>query len=124
MADPRYFKLRDDIGVEPDFVTDTKTGEPVENPKAGELSPLRSENITLAVPTMVDDQVVSVVETVTLEPIPGTRILKIDDPLIANAVAELGKYDEVEPPSKSDLSAARHETEAGRQRATKSEGEE
>lgn len=116
MPNARYFRLRDDIGIEPPYLIDPATGDPVANPRAGELQPLQHETLSLGIPTMVDDELVNIAQPVTIPAIPGTRILKIDDPLVANGVAALGKYDEIDAPTKRDLDKARKETEPARER--------
>lgn len=121
MTQARYFELLDHIGVEPDYITDPKTGEPVANKAAGELQPLQHETVNVSVPTMVGNELIPVAQGVTVNAIPGTRILKIEDPLIANVIGDLGKYREIDPPDQGDLKKSRKETEAARQDPEKKE---
>lgn len=121
MTDTRYFELLDHIGLEPDYITDPKTGDPVPNKAAGELQPLKHETVNVATPTMVGKEILPVARTVTVEAIPGTRILKIDDPFVANVIADLGKYREIDPPDQGDLKKSRKDTEAARQDPSKKE---
>ena len=98
MADARYFELNDDVGLDHE----------------GNPQPLVETGLTIARPTMVGGEVVDAVESVPLTPIPGTRILKIEDPVVANAMSTHPLYHETEAPSKKDLDAARKTTEAAR----------
>lgn len=98
MAEARYFELNDDVGIDHE----------------GNPEPLVEVGLTVARPAMVDGAVVDAVESVQLKPIPGTRILKVEDVVVANAMASHPLYHETEAPSKKDLDAARKTTEAAR----------
>lgn len=115
MADARYFELNDDIGLAPSHLTDTETGQPVENPAAGTPEPLVHFSLTIGVPTMVGADLIQVPETVTLDPIAGTRMLKIEDALVANAMQAHPLFHEVDPPTRKGLTSARKDTEDARQ---------
>lgn len=124
----RYFELNDNVGVEPDYITDPKTGEPVANKAAGELQPAQGWGMNIGVerPTQVGGKIEMVAYgySVTIEPIPGTRIYKIDDAEVAMAVAgQTGICHEIDPPSQPDLKEARKDTEAARQPPSKKEKE-
>lgn len=100
----RYFKLSEDVGIEPDYLTDPKTGEPVENPRAGELGPLIEVKITVPTPAMAGDEPIVVPQDITLpDPRYGViadaeaRVLKIHDPIVAEQFATHDLYREVEP---------------------------
>lgn len=113
----RYFKLSEDVGVEPPYLTDEKTGEPVENPRAGELQPLIEVKTTIGKPIMAGNEVIDIAQDVTLpDPRFGViadadeRVLKIHDPVVAAAFADHPYYREVEPlKSKSKKSSAEKE---------------
>jgi hypothetical protein len=109
----RYFKLKDHIGVEPDLIEED--GQPVENPKAGELQPLVEVGLKVEVPTIVQGKVASATDSVTLKPIPGTRILKVNKAAHANGLLQSGNWDEVDPPDEKALKDARGETAASRE---------
>lgn len=118
MSDARYFELLDHIGVEPAKLIDPQTGDPVDNPMAGELQPAQAWGFFYAQPTVDDDgQVVAAAQRAELTPIPGTRIFKVDDPLIANVAAQATEVvREIDAPSKKQLDTARKTTEAARER--------
>lgn len=111
-ADARYFELNDDVGLAPTHII--KNGEEVENPAAGTPEPLAKVTLQVGVPTMVDKELVQVAQTVKLDPIPGTRILKIEDPLVASAMSGHPLYHEIDAPSKKTLDTARSTTEDAR----------
>lgn len=122
MPNARYFELLPHVGIEPPKLVNDQ-GEPVDNPKAGELQPLQPSTLTLGVPTKVkttapgEPDVLIAQQTVTITPIPGTRITKVDDMLVANALAEHPCFTEIDAPKQKDLAAARKDTEAARERA-------
>lgn len=101
--DKRYFRLFDHIGVEPPYVTDPKTGQPVENEKAGELQPLREFGLAIQIPTMVGGEIVPVNETLTVYPDgdPLDRTIATDEPLVANVLQAHDLFYEVDPPKRS-----------------------
>lgn len=118
----RYFRLADHIGVEPSYTTDPETGEPVENPKKGELQPLVVQKLTLGVPVMRGDEVITDVQAVEIQPYDAEkRILAVKDPLVANAVAGLGTYEEIDPPKGGRRQASRLAADTGEQGTTVSE---
>lgn len=113
MPDPRYFELNDDVGLAPPYLTGSD-GQPVENPAAGSPEPLQHVSLVVGVPTMVDGELVDVAQTVELKPIAGTRIVKVDDALVANAMGAHPHFHETDAPSQKDLKAARTTTEDAR----------
>lgn len=113
MPESRYYELNDDVGLAPDFITG-KDGKPVKNPAAGSPEPLQTVALQVGVPTMVGKDLVQVPQTVELTPIPGTRILKVDDPLVASVMSSHPLYHEIDAPSKKDLAGARSTTEDAR----------
>lgn len=92
----RYFKLNDDVGVEPG---------------TGELQPMVEVGLPIAVPTIdeASGELVEVAHKVTLKPIPGTRVVKVDQPAIANGLLASGQYTEIDPPNEAALKALRGE---------------
>lgn len=113
-ADARYFELNDDVGIEPELIPDGDGGSK-KNPKAGELQPIQEVGVVAAVPRMEGKELVEDVVRVTVKAIPGTRILKVDEPAIAQAIQESGQYHEIEAPSEKDLKSARKDTESARE---------
>jgi hypothetical protein len=113
MPDSRYFELAPHIGLAPNFLTG-KDGQPVENPAAGSPEPLVEERLTIGVPTMVGKDVIQVPQSVTLKAIPGTRILKVDDPLAASALAGHPNYHRDRRAHQEVLAGARSTTEDAR----------
>lgn len=116
MPESRYFALNDDVGVAPTHLTGPD-GLPVDNPEAGQLEPAREMALTIGVPTQVGRDIISIPQAVTLEPIAGTRVFKIDDPLVANVLGDHPHLHEVDPPDRSDLKAERDKTAAAREAA-------
>lgn len=112
MSDARYFELNDDVGLAPSHIV--KNGQEVENPAAGTPEPISEVSLTVGVPTMVDGELLPIAQTVTLKPIPGTRILKVEDALVANAMGSHPLLHEIDAPSKKDLAGARTTTEDAR----------
>lgn len=96
--DARYFELLPELGVH------HETGEP---------EPIREVGVTAAVPRIVKGELVQDVERHVLKPIAGTRILKVTDLAIADALAQSGQYREVEAPDEKALQKARKDTETG-----------
>lgn len=112
----RYFKVPDHVGLDAD----------------GNPEPAHEIGLGMQVTDveMVDDplnpgrQIVTEVvrpETVTLKPIPGTRLFKVAEPLVAEALAvyaaSTGIVEEVEPPTKRDLDKDRKATQDAREHA-------
>lgn len=113
MPDSRYFELNDDVGLAPAHLTGSD-GQPVENPAAGSPEPLQQVSLVVGVPTMVGGDLVDVAQTVELKPIAGTRILKVDDALVASAMGGHPHFHEIDAPSQKDLKGARSTTEDAR----------
>lgn len=114
MPDSRYFELNDDVGLAPPFLTG-KDGKPVENPAAGSPEPVQNVSLVVGVPTQTPSgEIIDVATSVELKAIPGTRILKIDDVLVASAMGGHPHFHEVDAPSKQDLAGARSTTEDAR----------
>jgi enoyl-CoA hydratase/carnithine racemase len=82
----RYFKLKDHVGVDAE----------------GNLEPIHEIGLSANVPTIVgegkDQEIVAVAKRVVVKPLPGTRIVKTDDPIVADTVLQSGMFDEVDPP--------------------------
>lgn len=98
MSDDRYLKLKDHIGL---------------HHETGELDPIREVGVAVAVPTIEGDEIVEVSHRVTLHPIPGTRVLKVENPQVANALLASGQYDEIDPPNEAGLKKLRGEIGSG-----------
>lgn len=113
MPDSRYFELNEDVGLAPKYLTGSD-GEPVENPAAGSPEPLQTVSLVVGVPTQVGNDIVDVATSKELKPIAGTRIVKIDDPLIASAMGGHPHFHEIDAPKKKDLAGARSTTEDAR----------
>src|SRR4051794_21298768 len=94
----RHLRLLDHIGVD----------------EAGNPEPIHEVGLAVLVPTMKDGQIVDVAERVTLRPAPGTRVLKTDDPRVADALLQSGQYEEIDAPSQRQLAKERAETEDAR----------
>lgn len=97
----RYFQLLDTIGLNAE-----------QNPE-----PIHEIGIALAVPTVQGGDIVDVPQRVTLKPIPGTRTVKVDDPLVAAALATCGQYEEVDAPRRTDIASERKVTQDAREQA-------
>lgn len=102
----RYFKLAEDIGLEPAVMPDPKNpGEFIPHPRAGEPGPLVAFKITIAKPAMAGKEVIDVAQELDL-PDPryaviadkDERVFKVHDPIVANAFAEHSAWREQEPP--------------------------
>lgn len=113
---PIYFELNDDQGIEHSHLRNPVTGEEFENPRAGELAPLNNIGFQISVerPVMRDDSGVDVITTtarVAIVPaerldeklhariLPGTRIVEVAHPAVANALIETGHYHRIDPPA-------------------------
>lgn len=101
MPDTAYFTLADDVGLDPD----------------GNPEPLVEIGVTIAVPNMVAGEIVDRAERVTLKPIAGTRIVKIDDQLIASALRNVPSLVETDPPKQRDLAVSRDAVADAREHA-------
>jgi hypothetical protein len=66
-------------------------------------------------PTMKDGEIVDVSERITLNAAPGTRVVKTDDPRVAEALLASGQYEEIDAPSKRDLAKERAATQDARE---------
>lgn len=97
----RYFELDEAIGLDPD----------------GNPEPIHEVGLAVNIPTVKDGEIVAVASRVTVNAIPGTRILKVDDPIVAGALAGSGQYREVDPPKKADLDRQRKDTTDAREAA-------
>lgn len=105
MGYERYFELNEDVGVEPDFLTDPETGEPVENPRAGELQPINDVGVAAAVPRMIGGELTQDVVRISVQD-DGKELEKVSDrvvvarhPAVAQGLVESGQYHEVDPPA-------------------------
>lgn len=113
MPNSRYFELNEDIGLAPTHLAGSD-GQPVENPAAGSPEPLQAVSLVVGVPTMVDGDLVDIATSVELKPIAGTRLVKVDDPLVASAMGSHPHFHEIDAPSQKDLKGARSTTEDAR----------
>lgn len=98
-----YFKLRDDVGVTAD----------------GNLEPLCEIGIVVAVPIMKDGELIDDPHRYVIEPadtlkedghariIPGTRIVHVNDPVVAQGVLQTGMFGQVDKPTRKDQAAER-----------------
>ena len=103
----RFLKLPDTVGVAPKYVI--KDGVEVENPHAGELEPLSSIGVPIAIPVMSGKDVVEQSSTYRIEPaaklgkgewariVPGTRSVEVDHVGLANVLITQAGY--VEDPA-------------------------
>ena len=103
----RFLKLPDSVGVSPKYVV--KDGEEVENPRAGELEPLSSIGVPIAIPVMSGKDVVEQSSTYHIKPaeklgkgewariVPGTRSVEVDHVGLANVLITQAGY--VEDPA-------------------------
>lgn len=114
--DSRFFELLDHVGVEPSHIVKKKdklTGEVLEeapHPNAGELGPLVHFTAHVAVPIIVDGELVKSVQAIEVEPaekldeahqsriVPGQRVIETRDPNVAAAIVERGDFREIDPP--------------------------
>lgn len=96
-----YLQLNDDIGLNAE----------------GNPEPIHEVGVALAVPTMVEGDIVDVPQRVTVHPIPGTRTIKTDDPLIAAGLLSSGQYHEVDPPTQKDLKKERAAVQDAKEQA-------
>jgi hypothetical protein len=103
MPETQYFELNDDIGLNAE----------------GNPEPLHEIGVTVAIPTMNGDDVVSVPQRTTVKPIPGTRIFKTDDQVIAAAIFDSGLVHETNAPSQSQLKQERDVTKDARDQSGK-----
>ncbi len=117
----RFFALANPT-YEPAYVTDPASGEPVENPRAGEPRPFNHWLVTIATPTMVDGDVVDVAEPIVVacdltpdaalqahqangvsihavETHENGTVVQVDDARLQNVFAASDAWTEVEPPS-------------------------
>lgn len=101
MPNTRYFELNDDVGRDPE----------------GNPEPLKEIGVAIAVPTVKDGEIVDVPQRIALQPIAGTRIVKIDDPLAAGALVASGLVHEIDPPDQKDLKKQRAATQDARETA-------
>ena len=97
----RYLQINDDVGLDAE----------------GNPEPAVAIGVAVTVPTMKDGEVVDVAQRVSVPPIAGTRIFKIDDPVIFSACLAHGGLHEVDPPNKRTLEKARKEVKPGKAKA-------
>jgi hypothetical protein len=119
----RYFELKDTVGIEPSHVQ-ADDGTISENPKAGELQPIVEVGIVVAVPEMIDGELVSSLGRKTVKALPDSRIVPAEHPAIADALLSSGQYVEVDPPqselariAKVEAARAKEEQEAAAKEA-------
>lgn len=96
-----YLELNDDVGLDAD----------------GNPEPIHEIGIAVNIPTIKDGELVDIAQRTTVTAIPGTRIVKTSDPMIVGALLGSGQYHETEPPSKTDLSKARKDTQDAKEAA-------
>lgn len=106
----RYFALNADVGLAPPYIR-TRAGLDVPNERAGEPEPLREIGVAVPVPVMAGNDVVDDRRRVFIRPaaqrdellqariIPGTRVVEVAHPAIANLLIACGQYHEVAPPA-------------------------
>ena len=97
-----FLKLPDTVGVAPKYIV--KGGEEVENPRAGELEPLSSIGVPIAIPVMNGKEVVEQSSTYRIKPaeklgkgewariVPGTRSVEVDHAGLANVLIQQAGY--------------------------------
>ncbi len=107
MPDSTFLELEDHVGVTAD----------------GNLEPLVSIGLSIAVPTMVKDpdtgkmEPAEIAHSITIESsqgladrparfLPGTRIVEIADPRVVTALMQSGSFKEIDPPTKTAQKAA------------------
>lgn len=90
----RHFELLEHIGLDVD----------------GNPEPIVEVGLTLRVPEMRGGELVIVEKPVRLEPLPGTRVVATDDPMVAAGLLDSGQYREVDTPTKRQVRAARDAT--------------
>ena len=109
-----YLELNDDQGIVPTHLRDPDTGQETPNPRAGELDVLNNIGITIPIerPVMVDDkpELLRSTSTVYILPslqlgdvipariLPGTRIVEVAHPAVANQLLETGHYHQIDAP--------------------------
>lgn len=110
----RFLKLPDSVGVAPKYLI--KDGEQVENPRAGELEPLSSIGVPIAIPVMSGKDVVEQVSTYHIKPaeklgkgdlariVPGTRSVEVSHEGLANVLIQQAGYVEDSSSGKSKTS--------------------
>lgn len=96
-----YLELNDDVGVDAD----------------GNLEPIHEIGVAVNIPTIKNGELVDIAQRTTVNAIPGTRIVKTNDPAIVSALLGSGQYHETDAPSKTDLSKARKDTTDAREAA-------
>lgn len=86
----RYLELNDDVGLhyltgEPDLISEVGIG--------------------VATPTLVEGELVAVVENIVLKHIPGhPRIVRSADPRVVDGLLASGQYHEIDPPTSAQKS--------------------
>lgn len=109
----QYFVLRDDVGVTAD----------------GNLEPLHEIGIVVAVPIMRGGELVEDPHRYVVRPaesigdgeyarvIPGTRLVHVTDPRVAQGLVQTGLFAETDPPTKKIQAEQRREKKAAEQEA-------
>lgn len=101
----RYFQLNDDVGLDHE---------------SGDLQPIKEIGVRISSPVLADPKsrksdVIEVGQTIVVQPIPATRIVKVEDPRVAAGVVETGLFHEIDPPDEAALKAARSATAKSRE---------
>lgn len=101
----RYFQLNDDVGL------DHETGDP---------QPIKEIGVRISSPVLADPRnrksdVIEVGQTILVQPIPATRIVKTDDPRVAGGLLETGLLHEIDPPDEAAIKTARSATAKSRE---------
>jgi enoyl-CoA hydratase/carnithine racemase len=108
----RYFELLDHVGLDPQ-------GNPAQAAEIG--LGLQITNVRMVPdPGNPAKQIVveeSRPERVVVKPIPGTRMFKTGNPLIASALQDLGLLQEVDPPDTRTVDRARKTTQDAREKS-------
>lgn len=102
MPDSAYFTLADNVGLDPD----------------GNPEPLVAIGLTIVVPSMVNGKLVEdTPQRVELKPIAGTRVVKVDDPIVATGLRNIDSVVECDPPTQQDLTKSREAVTDAREHA-------
>ena len=109
-----FLTLPDSVGVAPTHIV--KDGVEIENPRAGELEPLSSIGVPMALPVMAGGEVVESSTTYTIEPaeklaagqlariVPGTRTVEVDHAGLVNVLVGQAGYVEGKAPKSTPSS--------------------
>lgn len=96
-----YFQIADGVGIDP----------------GGNPEPAVEVGIALAVPTVVDGELVNLEQRVSVSPIKDSRIFVTDDPLVADGLRGIPTLVEIDEPNKAAISSSVKETQASREAA-------